>query len=131
MTSTIKITKELTEFTLVYDENENILYSRIKPNVFFDLELSQKLLTAVEEFIGLKKHKALIEMGEFNSSSDNARKFYAENEYVKKYRIADAFVLKSLSVRLIINFFIKFNKPFIPTKAFSDIDKAKAWLNSI
>lgn len=40
----------------------------------------------------------------------------------KKYRLADAFIAKSLSVGLIVNFYITTYKP---TKAFRDLEKAK------
>lgn len=41
---------------------------------------------------------------------------------------ADAFIIKSLPQKIIGNFFLKFHKPKIPTKLFSDYTKAIKWL---
>lgn len=43
---------------------------------------------------------------------------------------ADAFVVDSLPKRLIINFYIKHNKPTVPSRTFSSEEKALAWLRS-
>jgi len=49
-------------------------------------------------------------------------KFMQKMHTTKKYRLADAFIAKSLSVGLIVNFYITTYKP---TKAFRDLEKAK------
>lgn len=43
---------------------------------------------------------------------------------------ADAFVVDSLPKRLIINFYIKYNKPTVPSRTFTSEEKALAWLRS-
>ena len=131
MSKTLKIIKEYYDLKLVYCEEENLLHVKVKPNTDFEYDLSKKIMQDVQDIVGERRHKAIIEMGEYNSSSDGSSKIYTENEYIKKYRLADAFIVKSLSVRLIVNFYITVCKPSIPTKAFRDLEKAKVWLRSI
>jgi len=99
-----------------------LLHVKVKPNTDFEHDLLKKTIQDVQDIVGERRHKAVIEMGENNSSSDGSRKIYAENAYIKKYRLGDAFIVKSLSVGLIVNFYITTYKP---TKAFRDLEKAK------
>jgi hypothetical protein len=44
------------------------------------------------------------------------------------YSSADAFVLKSMSQKILANFYLKINKPERPTKFFNDSETALTWL---
>ncbi|MES2567571.1 MAG: hypothetical protein V4565_11930 [Bacteroidota bacterium] len=46
------------------------------------------------------------------------------------YSLADAFVLSSMSQRILANFYIKINKPERPTKFFTDTYTALIWLKN-
>jgi hypothetical protein len=48
-----------------------------------------------------------------------------------KYRIADAFLVKSLGVRIMANFFIKVTKPKVNTRLFTDEKEAIKWLEGL
>ena len=58
----------------------------------------------------------------------------ASNFLIVKYReeisCADAYVLKSLAQKIIANFYIRLNKPKIPTNFFTDEDSAIEWLTT-
>lgn len=47
-----------------------------------------------------------------------------------RFFIASAIISKSLGTRLIVNFFLRFNKPDVPFKMFPDEESALAWLRS-
>jgi hypothetical protein len=47
-----------------------------------------------------------------------------------RYTLADAFVAKTLAQKLMVNFYLKFNKPGKPSKAFSSEEDALSWLFS-
>jgi hypothetical protein len=93
MSKTLKIIKEYYNLILEYYEEENLLYVKVKPNIDFEYDLSKKIMQDVQDIVGERRHKAIIKMGEYNSSSDGSRKIYAENAYIKKYRLADAFIV--------------------------------------
>ncbi len=84
---------------------------------------------AFGKLTGNKKAPVLIIGGCFTSLSKEAREFMASEESLK-YSLCEAFLLSSLPQKLLINFYIKVNKPLVPTMVFSDKDKAVNWLKS-
>ncbi|MGZ4035013.1 MAG: DUF7793 family protein [Bacteroidia bacterium] len=121
-------TKEFPLAILEFDQEKNILFYRVKQGIVVDINEMNEMLRDVEEFMGQKKHYALIDFGASLMSTTEARKIYADSQYIQKHRIADAFLVKSLAVRLVANFFIKATKPKIPTKLFTEESSALAWL---
>ena len=75
-----------------------------------------------------QKMKILVDSrGLFNITKE-ARDYAAEDRHAE-LSIAMALVSDSLPTKLMMNFFIKFNRPKTPTKMFTDVDKALEWLN--
>jgi hypothetical protein len=60
-------------------------------------------------------------------SSPEANKLMASKEYAGE-RKAIAIVARSLAAKLLSNFFIRFNKPYTPTRVFTDEAAALDWL---
>lgn len=61
------------------------------------------------------------------SSSSEARKYGAKNEHTRNH-IAYAMLADTTAVILLSNFFIKVNRPAIPTRLFKKEDEALTWL---
>lgn len=59
-----------------------------------------------------------------------AREFSSSNEGLQ-YTIGDAVVINSLGHKILVSFYLKFNKPKKPTKAFDTQEAAMAWLLSL
>lgn len=123
--------KEYPLATLQYDEEKNILFYRVKQDQVVDVAEMKEMLRYAEEFMGHKRHYAVVDFGGNLTSSTEARQIYADAEYIQKYRMADAFLVKSLSVRLIANFFIKVTKPKINTRLFTEETSAVNWLETL
>ena len=121
-------TKEYEFATLEFDTEKNILFYRVKQGIVVDVHEMNEMLKYVEEFMGDVKHYALIDFGANLMSTTEARKIYADSRYIQTYRMADAFLVKSLAVRIVANFFIRVNKPKVPTKLFTEENYAQAWL---
>ena len=79
--------------------------------------------------IGGGQYLNLIESGIKTEVEDDMR-YAAASKAENKYTIADAIIVKSLSQRIIANFYLRFNKPVKPTKIFSDREEAAFWLMS-
>jgi hypothetical protein len=122
--------QELEKVKLTFHNETKILIVKIKPDVYFDIKDSIIMMGQVMEFVGGIKHKALIDMGKFTSSTQESRDLYKNSPYINAYRCADAFVVSSYATRFLVNVFITINKPNIPSKAFTEDDKAIEWLNS-
>ena len=48
-----------------------------------------------------------------------------------KYTIADAIIVSNLAQKILINFYLKFNKPPKPSQAFNSEEQAINWLLSV
>jgi len=76
-----------------------------------------------------KKVPVLIIGGAFTSVTKEAREFMASQESLM-YSKAEAFLVTSLPQKILINFYIKFNKPLVPTQTFIEKEKAIDWLKT-
>lgn len=109
---------------------DDVLYVKMKEGVNLGQPEMEELLRQAVEFTSPNKYFAVIDTTSPYDSSLEARNFYAESEY-SKYRYADAFIVNSLPMRLLVNFFITFNKPKIPSKMFNNEESALSWIQSL
>lgn len=102
-------------------------------DIIGDYLITEKEVRVINTRLGeLNEGKAmliLITAEEVTQFDDSARVFSASEEG-SKYSVAEAFVVKSLSQRLIANFYVKVNKPPIPSKVFNSEKEAIKWLES-
>jgi len=78
------------------------------------------------ESLGDRKYLNLYE-GNFSIADALVREKTASEEE-NKYTIADAFVIKNVSDKIISDFYMQYNKPCKPTAIFEDRNKAVEWL---
>lgn len=71
-------------------------------------------------------HVVLAIAGQRTTASEEARKF--ASTHIPKGRIAEAVLIRSLSVRILANFYLKFHKPDVPTRMFDRRENAMTWL---
>lgn len=114
--------------TLELDKARNILFFRVKQDIEVDVPEIQEMIRYAKQVAGERRHYAVIDFGASLGSTSEARSIYADDPFIRKYRIADAFLVNSLSVRLVANFFIKVTKPQVNTRLFSDERAAVDWL---
>lgn len=110
-------------------END-ILYVKMKEGINLDQPEMEALLKQAIELAKPDNYYAIIDTTAQYDSTVEARNFYAESDY-SKYRYADAFIVNSLPMRLLVNFFIVFNKPKIPSRMFTTKEEALKWINSL
>ena len=75
-----------------------------------------------------KPTKVLQELGRYVNMSSDCRKFAAEHSPVLD---GIAYVIHSLSQRLLIRFYVRMWKRDKPTKVFDKVEDAIIWLNNI
>lgn len=90
----------------------------------------ESLLNSAIELTEGKKYFAIIDTSNDIDSTKDAREYYANNE-LNRFRYADAFIVSSLPLKMVVNFFIRVNKPSIPTKMFNSKDSAFEWINEM
>lgn len=109
---------------------DDILLVKMKEGVNLDQAEMERLLKQAVEFTSPNKYFAIIDTTVLYDSTPESRSFYAESDY-SNYRYADAFIVNSLPMRLLVNFFITFNKPKIPSKMFNNEESALNWIQSL
>lgn len=93
----------------------------------YSIEDTKENVESFGRLTGGKKAPVLIIGGSFTSISKETRIFMASEESLK-YSAAEAFLLKSLAQKILINFYIRVDKPLVPTRVFTDKEKAIEWL---
>lgn len=66
-----------------------------------------------------------------NTVFDHGAREFSASEEGLQYTIGDALVVSSLAHKILANFYLKFNKPRKPSKAFDHEEDAIAWLLSL
>jgi hypothetical protein len=90
------------------------------------------LCNAAYEICEGKPHKHLIDArGVYGSVLPGAREELRKNKKMNTCRSAAAIIVNSLANKLIMTFFIQFNKPPYPYRVFENPEDAKKWLNSL
>jgi hypothetical protein len=111
----------------VFLKHSDIVVVKYKPNVKVGLKDMLAIHQAERKLTSEKKHLALLDTRGFVSVSPGAKKFSASGR-PGKYRKAAAFLVNSGGVQILVNFYLSFNKPKVPTKMFSNEKKAIRWL---
>ncbi len=110
-------------------QEEGIVRYQIDQTDEITLQNVKEYLEAVRNLGGGKAFCNLVVMKEFIQVGDEARK-YAAGEESNMYTIADAFVINSIALKLVGNFYIRYNKPVRPTRIFNNEEDALVWLRT-
>jgi len=113
---------------LLKKKEDGHLYIWIYDNQELDVADIKAMVKAKNALFGDQPHTTIVIPG-ITSSITNEARTYASGKEAYQGAIAKSIVAKSLAIRLIGNFFIKFNKPPAPTKLFSNEKDAIRWLN--
>lgn len=117
----------VTKISVVSLREDGILQINIKPDVEFTVFDFNELVDAAKKIGNGQKFLNLIIVGD-NTLPDNEARTVSCSEAGSIYKIADAFVINSLAQALVANFYMKFNKPFVPTRFFKHKEDAIIWL---
>ena len=123
------IDKIETRASILFLRSDGIMHVHFKD---IDELLTDDITDAVNGLYGIgggKKFLIFLTFENFFIIDKEIRKL-AATEISGKYTIADAFVVNSIALKLLINFYIAFNKPSRPTRLFDSEEKAVEWLKS-
>lgn len=76
-----------------------------------------------------KKRPLLVIGASFANIDSDAREFMA-SEQSTMHSSAEAFVIHALGQKILANFYLKVNKPQVPTRFFNDQSEAEVWLKN-
>ena len=109
--------------------NDGIMQIEIKETEEFLVQDVKDVLSVVGEIGGEKKYPILTIVNGYVLVDKETRAYLACEEG-NRYTLADAFVINSLALKLVGNFYLKFDNPKCPTKIFNCPDDAAVWLKT-
>ena len=109
--------------------SDGIMHIDIKPVDEFTREDVLEAVEALQKIGNGQQFVNLITFKNFITVDKETRKLAAA-EITGKYTKARALVVNSTALKLVVNFFIAFNKPKKPTRMFDSEDKAVVWLKT-
>ena len=107
--------------------SEGIMKIRCKDDFHYELEHVLELNQAQLEIANGKKFPTLTIIGKYTEASKEAMDFIFSKEATVS-ALMDAFVVNSLSQKIMGNFYLKVKKPGIPTRLFTNENLAIEWL---
>lgn len=111
-------------------ESDDLIKVKLFDNIDFEKKDAIELLKAFKELTAGNKYYMLTLTNDSFTATSEVREYVAEN-IASTGIIANAICIKSLPIRLIINAYVKFNKPSIPTKTFNTETVALEWIDEI
>lgn len=88
------------------------------------------LANSIKELGKGKKMRVYITTFDFMTINEEGRE-YSSTIDAERYTLANAVLIDSLAKKILFNFYLKFNKPNVPTRAFQLKSQAFEWLLSI
>jgi hypothetical protein len=113
----------------LYLRADGIMYVRISPEKEESVELAKKMVKKMGEMVNYKQVPILFKHQEFALPGKANRDYWATKEACP-YSKAEAFIINSIAMRIIANFYLKINKPQRPTKMFTHEEEAIKWLKT-
>ena len=113
-------------FTLIL-RTDGILQILMKPHIKLSLQDARDMVKMFGEIGGGQPLLLLFIAGD-DTTVDTGARYYASGVEANKYTIASAFVVKTITQKLLGNAYVTFNKPVTPTRIFTSEEDAAGWL---
>lgn len=108
---------------------DGIIHIRNKSKEEISLEQAKEIIQCIAGISDGKLHPILVSSETFSAPTAEAREFLAKKES-NPYASANAYIARSLAEKLMVNAFLKFNRPARPTRMFSSEKAALEWLRT-
>lgn len=121
--------KVRTSISDIYIDDEGILHVEMHPVADVTVEKAKENFDAIKQLLGNNRALILINTKAGFKFRSEARSYVAVNDDTIN-RVATAFVVNSFANKLVVNLYIKFNKPVVPTRMFLSEGNALKWLRT-
>ncbi len=113
----------------LYFDPDHVLRVKFKDGTVMELEDARVQAKALMDLAENQPRLLLIDARDiFFSATPEARAYLAEHTGLKKIRKAEAFLVNTLSGKMIAKFYINSDKPGCPAEFFEEEEEALAWL---
>ncbi len=109
-------------------QGEDIIKIKLFDDYDFEKKDAEDIIHAINTISGGKSYYLLTLTGKHFTATTETREYMA-GAISSTGIIANAICLSSLPIRLIINVYVRLNKPTVPTKTFNSEVTAIEWIN--
>ncbi|MCB9196485.1 MAG: hypothetical protein H6600_02895 [Flavobacteriales bacterium] len=117
-------------FATVKMISPQIFQTLVRENTTIDVESLLKIKEVNRELADGKKYGVLVESDMMTNITRDAMKLSASKEF-QENTVAKALIIKSIGHQIVGSFYLKFNKPHIPTRIFKEKEEALEWLSQM
>ncbi len=115
----------------IFKRKDGIIQLQVYDGFYGDLEVGINIVKTFEKLKGKEKCLVLIVVAEADATLTKENREYIASEAVSELVKADAFVIRSLSLKLLMNGYMRINKPNRPTRFFNTEEPAVEWLKQL
>lgn len=108
---------------------DGIVQVNFADELLLDVPECKELSEVYSTIVSNNKIPILHIIGKYMNVTKGAREYGASDEGLK-YSLAEAYVINSLAHKILANFYMKFNKPKVPTQFFKTKEDAVNWLRT-
>jgi hypothetical protein len=131
MSATYKIIDKLDfPHTKIELRDDGIIQFFYGDHVEYTMKETVELEEAVSKITGGVIHKSLRIAGKFTNVNTEVMQYLSRGRGTL-FTLADSFVIHSLAQKILANFYLRINKPVLPTRVFNKVNEADAWLTSL
>lgn len=117
--------------TLWKEDDSDVIFASYAPKLDVTLDIAKELVENRMEFSEGKDHFVVIDFSNIKSVTKEARDYMNDPKGGLAGIRGGAFLSSNVVSTLLINLYLKINKPVIPSKFFTDRKEALKWLNGI
>lgn len=123
--------KEFEYISLWREQGSDIVFWKYVPNLEMDIRIAKRLVSDRLAYTQGKSVFALIDATNLKSGTKEARQYMSHPEGGLKGIRGGAFISNNAFTNIIINLYLKINKPSVPAKFFANREDALEWINRI
>jgi len=109
----------------------NILYLEYFDKAEITLEVIKEMNERGMELVKRKPFYTVVDLRNmYGNMTDDAKEFAAKDKEVNKLRICESILVNSLPIKILVDGYLKFNRPISPSKVFSRLHSCAIWMES-
>ena len=112
----------------IFLRKDGIIQLNCGDDVTYEVSQIKENLDCIRSIGNGKKLPVLNVAGKYTNVTRETREFIAKAEFSIDCISAEAYILRSIAQRITANFYIKINKPKMPTAYFTKEENAVEWL---
>ncbi len=113
--------------TTVLKRDDGIVEVTCGEDLTYDVEHLFEMHAATSRLVNKQRVPALFIVGKNTNITHDAMK-YGATEEATQFSLAEAYVIHSMSQKILANFYLRIYKPPVPTQFFDSREKAEDWL---